>query len=112
MKSGLAIMVVIVMNLAAPVWAAEEQVVFSQSANGTRNTRPFSVADRWELRWDVKGSTLAIFLFGADGERKGVLPIVTQNKPGSSNSYYPMAGSYYLKVVTEGDWTITVVQLP
>jgi hypothetical protein len=98
--------------LPATSWAADEQVIFTQSANGTRNTRPFTVADRWELRWDVNGPTLAVFLFTADGERQGILPIITQDKPGSDSSYYPKAGSYYLKVMTDGDWTITVVQLP
>lgn len=94
------------------VLAANEQIVFTHSANGTRNTRPFTVTDRWELRWDTKGEKLAIFLFTADGESQGMLPMVTQNKPGSDSSYYPKAGSYYLKVVTDGDWTVTVVQLP
>lgn len=92
--------------------AADEQVVFTQAANGTRNTRPFTVADRWELRWDVKGPKLSIFLFMADGERQGLLPIVTQDKAGTGSSYYPKAGSYYLKVLADGDWTISVVQLP
>ena len=95
-----------------PCWAADEQVVFTQSANGTRNTRPFTVEDRWELRWDIKSSNLTVYLFTANGDPKGVFPIVTQSKPGASSSYYPKAGSYYLKVITEGDWTITVVQLP
>ena len=92
--------------------AAEELAVFSQSANGTRNTRPFTVADRWELRWDTKGTKLVVYLFTADGEAQGLLPMVTQDKPGASSSYYPKAGSYYLKVIADGDWTISVVQLP
>lgn len=94
------------------VLAADEQVVFTQSANGTRNTRPFTVADRWELRWDVKGPKLTIYLYTSDGDPRGLLPIVTQDKPGASSSYYPKAGSYYLKVIADGDWTVSVVQLP
>lgn len=103
-----------VLMCVCPDWAPAEDVkpVFQYSANGTRNTRPFTVQDRWELQWDAKGGKLAIFLFTADGERQGVLPIVTQEKSGSGASYYPKGGSYYLKVVTEGDWNITVVQVP
>ncbi|ULA62939.1 MAG: exported protein of unknown function [Nitrospira sp.] len=97
---------------AAPSWAAEEHVIVTKSANGTRNTRPFTVQDRWELRWDAKGQKFAIYLFTADGERQGLLPIVTQDKPGADSSYYPKAGEYYLKIVSDGDWTVTVVQLP
>lgn len=96
----------------APAWSADEQAVFTQSANGTRNTRPFTVKDRWELQWETKGEKLAIFLFTSDGEPRGMLPIVTQDKPGSDRSYYPKGGAYYLKIVTNSDWTITVVQLP
>lgn len=97
---------------AATALAAEEPIVFSQAANGTRNTRPFTVQDRWELQWQATGEKLAIFLFTADGQPRGMLPIVTQSKPGSDRSYYPKGGGYYLKVVTDGDWTIRVVQVP
>lgn len=98
--------------LLSPSSSADEQVVFTQSANGTRNTRPFTVKDRWELQWETKGERLAIFLFTSEGEPRGMLPIVTQDKPGSDRSYYPKGGAYYLKIVTNSDWTITVVQLP
>jgi hypothetical protein len=98
--------------LTGGVLAAEERTVYTQSANGTRNTRPFTVQDRWELRWSAKGEKLAIFLYTADGEPRGFLPIVTQDKPGGDRSYYPKGGEYYLKVLTEGDWTVTIVQLP
>lgn len=112
MRFSLILMMVGFLALNGVVLAANEQVIFSQSANGTRNTRPFTVNDRWELRWDVKGPKLTVYLFTAAGEAQGMLPIVTQDKPGSSSSYYPKGGSYYLKVITDSEWTISVVQLP
>ena len=114
MRPGLGYILAIAIMVGVPSVssAMAEENVFTQSANGTRNTKPFTVKDRWELRWDAKGQKLAVFLFTAEGERQGVLPMVTQDKPGADSSYYPKAGSYYLKVVTDGDWTISVVQLP
>lgn len=90
--------------------AADEQVVFQQSANGVRNTRPFTVHDRWELRWDNKGPLLSITIRQADGKLAGGGAMATQ--PGTGASFEPQGGTYYLAVNGQGDWTVTVVQLP
>ena len=36
--------------LAVPAYAADEQIIQQVSANGTRNLRPFTVKDGWEIR--------------------------------------------------------------
>ena len=96
--------------LSSPSWAADEQVVFTQSANGSRSTRPFTVKDRWEVRWDAKDDRFSVTLFSATGEILDSL--ASQRKPGAGSTFYPKGGSYFLKVISGDDWTITVVQLP
>lgn len=110
MKSALGIMVALMLILAAPVWAAEEQVVFSQTANGSRSTRPFTVKDRWEVRWDAKDDRFSVTLFSSTGEILDSL--ASQRKPGAGSTFYPKGGSYFLKVISGDDWNLTVVQLP
>lgn len=102
--------------LSSPSWAADEQVVFSQSANGIRNSRPFGVKSNWEIRWQ-SNEALAITAFRADtkdDDPLGKMPISTasQTKGGRGSTYIRDGGSFYLQITAMGDWTITVVQLP
>lgn len=107
-KTGLAIMVV--MMLSAPVWAVEDTVVQQLSANGSRNTRPFTVRDRWEIRWDNKGPMLNISVRSLDGKVLGGGALATS--PGVGQSFEPKGGNYFLDISGSGEWTVTVVQLP
>lgn len=96
--------------------AAEEQIVLSQSANGTRSLRPFEVKPHWEIRWQ-SGEALAVSVFRAnmkENDPLSKLPIASgsQTKGGKGATYIPDGGHYYLQVLSMGDWTITVVQLP
>jgi hypothetical protein len=100
----------------APAWAAEEQIVFTQSANGTRNTRPFTIKPHWEIRW-VSKEGIVVSVVPADPDQKNPLaklPIAsgTQLTPGDGSTYIERGGKFYLSITSMGDWTITVVQLP
>lgn len=91
--------------------ASEETIVQQVSANGTRSLRPFTVQDQWELRWDLKGQSIEVYLKQLDGEFVALTPIASQKKPGPGSTFYPKGGSFYLRIIAEGDWTTTVVQL-
>ena len=97
--------------------AADEQVIQKESANGTRNLRPFTVKDHWEVRWENKGSMLTITAYREDAPADDPLakmPVVVgmATQAGSGASYQPKGGRYYLAVGGTGAWTVTVVQLP
>lgn len=98
--------------LAVTAFAAEEQIIQQFTGNGTRSTRPFTVQDRWELRWDARGTSLQIYEVKPDGEPISLAPAASQTKPGSGSSYRPKGNTLYLRILSDGDWTITVVQLP
>ena len=89
--------------------AADEEVILKVSANGKRNLQPFTVKDRWEVRWDAK-DRLSIWIHGMGGD--ALEHAASQLKAGSGTSFQPKGGQYYLAVNGAGDWTITVVQLP
>jgi hypothetical protein len=97
------------------VLSAEEVSVLNLSANGARNTRPFSVKDHWEIRWNNADTMLMVTVLRAhaNGALES-LPVATgsQFKPGVGSTYIEKGGDYYLNINASGDWTITVVQLP
>ncbi len=104
---------VIVLGLVSSVsLAADEQIIQKISGNGTRSTRPFTVADRWEIRWEGNGDSLQIYEHRPNGEPVSFAPAATQSKPGTGSTYRPKGGDFYLRILANGDWTITVVQLP
>lgn len=94
--------------LSGPAFA--EEVILKEAANGTRNLRPFTVKDGWELRWDATGDHFSAWIFSQNGDP--VDSLAKQRKPGSGSSYYPKGGTYHLRINAVGDWTVTVVQLP
>ncbi len=98
--------------LASPqeLLAADEQIIQQVSANGTRNLRPFTVKNGWEIRWDNKGRVLTISVRHRDGKLAAIGGAATA--PGRGSSYQPRGGTYYLAVDGMGDWTVTVIQLP
>jgi len=96
---------------ARPAIANDETIIQQVSGNGTRSLRPFSVEGQWELRWDLKGQSFAVYLKQSDDEPVGLTPMVSQKKPGNGSTFYPKSGSFYLRIIAEGDWAVTVAQL-
>lgn len=83
-------------------------VIQQVTANGTRNLRPFTVNDNWEIQWDSKAG-VHIGVHQPDG--KLVEEGGSSMKPGQGSSYHPRGGTYFLEITSLDDWTITVVQL-
>ena len=92
----------------APSYAADS-VVQAVEGNGARTTRPFVVADDWEVQWIAKGDPFQVYLH--DGE--GTLIGLTASQPGagSGSSYVRKGGRYYLQVNALGTWTLRIVQI-
>jgi hypothetical protein len=105
----LGVMVLLGSLCSAPAWAAEEQIVQQLSANGSRNTRPFIVQDRWEVQWKAD-KDLSVYLLDANGDLKD--SIGSSKGAGTGSTYQAKGGTFSLKIIGSGNWTITVVQLP
>lgn len=110
------VLAILALLVAAPSWAVDETIVFSQSANGTRTLRPFEVKAQWEIRWQ-SADPIAVTVFRADGKENdplSKLPVASgsQTKGGKGSTYVPQGGHYYLQIMSMGEWTISVVQLP
>lgn len=107
---GLITTLIMFVILFASVPASAEEVVQQAAASGTRNLRPFTVKDGWELRWTASGPIFTVILHAPNGDP--VDTIAVQTKPGPGATYYPTGGTYYLQISGAGDWSISVVQLP
>lgn len=82
-------------------------VLMQASGNGARNTRPFTSAAAWEIKWHAKGSMFQTYVYSSDGKLVGVA--ANQQGSGKGQSFQPKAGTYYLQVNAIGEWSITIV---
>jgi hypothetical protein len=93
--------------------ARDEQIIQQVSGKLHQHLEPFTVNDDWELRWDYKGEVgndlFQIVLQSSPAD----VPVdqVTQKGSGQGRTHQKKGGTYYLKVISMGKWTITVVQL-
>lgn len=97
------------------VGAADEIPILTLSANGARNTRPFTVKDHWEIRWSNPSSVLMVTVLRSNPQNDlDAIPVAvgSQLKPGEGATYVEKGGQYYLNINGMGDWSISVVQLP
>lgn len=86
-----------------------DTVIKTFSGNGSKSTRPFKVADKWEVQWNVTGDAFVLYLHTTDGTVIDVL--ASQEGPGNGASYHVTGGNYYLRTGAMGSWVIKIVQL-
>lgn len=93
--------------------AAEETVLQRTTGNGIRSLRPFTATKPFEVQWQADGTKFEVYEFDAvEGKALSFVPAGSQTKPGSGSTYRSRPGSYYLRIISDGEWTVTVVQLP
>ncbi len=90
--------------------SGSETTVKEFTGSGAQTTRPFTVYDGWEIRWDASGDVFQIYVYTGGGDLSGVA--ANQMGTGSGAAFQPNGGSYYLQMNAIGNWTVRVVQLP
>jgi hypothetical protein len=92
--------------------ARDEQVIQQVSGKLHQHLEPFTVTDDWELRWDYKGDVgNDLFQLVLQSSPADVpVDLVTQKGSGQGTKRQRKGGTYYLKVISMGKWTVTVVQ--
>lgn len=88
----------------------KEAVVKTFKGKGQQTVRPFTVADKWEIRWDANGAIFQAMLHNADGDLVDI--VANQQGKGTGSAYRPKGGEYYLQMNAMGSWTVEIVQLP
>ena len=85
------------------------QIILKESANGSRSLQPFKVQNKWEVRWE---SSADITIWLKDKKGDPVKRLASIKKGGSGSAFHRTGGTYFLMITAEGDWTVTVIQLP
>ncbi|MGH1349144.1 MAG: hypothetical protein ACRBN8_46870 [Nannocystales bacterium] len=88
----------------------KEAVVKTFKGKGQQTVRPFTIGDKWEIRWDANGAIFQAMLYTADGDMVDI--VANQQGKGTGSAYRPKGGEYYLQMNAMGGWTVEVVQLP
>ena len=109
----LAILLIIGLCAWTPSALGYQKVVERASGNGNSVVGPFTVGDRWEVRWDFEVYPFQIFVNQKDAVYPD-LPVEDATQEGSGRGSFTQRkpGTYYLKVVAQGSWTVTVVDQP
>jgi len=95
--------------LAGTAFAEDEQILLRFSAKGTQMSGLFTAKDHWEVRWK-SDEGLSIFTFDREGNR--IAAIAYAEHGGGVSASQEEGGMYSLKIISEGAWTVTVVQRP
>jgi hypothetical protein len=92
--------------------ARDEQIIQQVSGKFHQHLEPFTINDDWEFRWDYKGEVgNDLFQIVLQSTPMDVpVDVVTQKGSGKGTKHQKKGGTYYLKVISMGKWTITVVQ--
>jgi hypothetical protein len=107
-------------NTSAPVVqtpkpAPQPTAQLNISGSGSKSTQTFTVGKSWTLDWTYDCSNFGgkgnfqVFVYTADGSMSFNNSGVNQlGASGADTEYYHTAGSYYLEVNSECNWTISV----
>lgn len=93
--------------LAGTALAEDQQILLRFSAEGTQMSDLFTAKDHWEVRWKSDHG-LSILTFDREGNRIDAIAYAAHAGGGSASQ--EQGGTYSLKVISEGSWTVTVVQ--
>ena len=97
----------------APVSVAtDEKVLFKWSGSSDMQTRPFHVDGPWELQWNTSEGYFSATLHRTSGAESREALLANGTEAGSSSSYQPTGGDFYLGFQAGQPWSARVVSLP
>jgi hypothetical protein len=110
--SGLTTILLVAVTLLS-VFGAEEQVIQRASASESRMLEPFTVNGPWEVRWQTRGPRFMLVIHEqAHPNKAGGATVVSIMGSGTGSSSRSRGGRFYLEITAQGDWRVSVVQLP
>ncbi len=94
-----------------PAPTSETETVLAQwSGQGIMTTRPFHMDKEWELQWTASGLfSIHLVTIGSD-DTTGEL--IANQVGGSSTSFVPRGGDYYLRIDATDQWSLRAVSVP
>ncbi len=90
--------------------AANDKVIARWSGSGDMTTRPFHVDGPWELQWDTAKGYFSATLHRKTGQE--IATLANGMEAGSSSSYQPSGGDFYIEFGGMQTWNAKVVAVP
>lgn len=84
---------------------AERDVVAEFNGSADQKTKPFTVNDGWEIRWETTGESLQVAIRGD----LDIDNVVNQPAAGGGATYPVGSGKVQLEIKARGPWTIKIV---
>ncbi len=91
---------------------SDERTVAKWSGFGGMRTRPFHVDGPWELQWNSAKGYFAVTLHRLSGDGPKDDLLANGMEGGSSSSYQPNDGDFYLEIEALQPWSARVVSVP
>ena len=76
------------------------------------NTRPFHIDGPWELQWNTAKGYFSAKLHRTSGSGPKIELLANGMEPGSSSSYQPTGGDFYIEFGGMQPWSARVVSVP
>ena len=90
----------------------DDKVIVKWSGSGQMNTRPFHVDGPWELQWNTAKGYFSAQLHRISGSGPKLALLANGMEPGSSSSYQPTGGDFYIEFGGMQPWSARVVSVP
>jgi hypothetical protein len=94
---------------AAASGGSDEKVLAKWSGSSDMATRPFHIDGPWELQWTTQAGYFSAALHRMSGRGPNFDLLANGASGGSSSSYQPAGGDFYLEFQGEKPWTARVV---
>lgn len=88
-----------------------EQLIQRFEGRTAHTTRPFTVPDRWEIRWNFQGTGHHSIVYRTAEGEYGDLILNESGKPTEGSKFVPEGGAFYLEIEGEDPWIVEVWQL-
>lgn len=92
--------------------SGEDKVIAKWSGSGQMSTRPFHVDGPWELQWNTAKGYFSATLHRMSGSGSKLALLANGMESGSSSSYQPAGGDFYIEFSGMQPWSARVVSVP
>jgi len=91
---------------------ADEKVIVKWNGSSQMQTRPFRVEGPWELQWTAQKGYFSAILHRISGRGPEMAILANGMEGGSSSSYQPTGGEFYIEFGAMQSWNARAVSVP
>lgn len=90
----------------------DEKIIVKFAGSSQNRTRPFHIDRPWELQWNTQKEYFSTILHRMGGDEAETEVLANGMEAGSSSSFQPKGGDFYIDFGAMQPWSARVVALP